>query len=114
MFILYGLKNCDACRKASAWLTAHGHSHRLHDLRSDGLDITLLTSWADSLEWENLLNRKSTTWRGLADTDKTGLDRDKALALMLAHPALVKRPLLAAEGRLLQGFTPDSYSQAFS
>ena len=111
MFILYGLKNCDTCRKASAWLTAHGHPHRLHDLRTDGLDAAQLKAWADHLGWENLLNRKSTTWRGLADADKSGIDRDKALDLMLNHPTLIKRPVLFTGASWVLGFSADLYAE---
>lgn len=112
MLTLYGLRNCDTCRKASAWLTTHGQSHRLHDVRIDGLDSHLLASWAAQLGWETLINRKSTTWRSLDDADKSDLDHGRALTLLLAHPTLLKRPVLAVEDRLVVGFTPDLYSQA--
>ena len=112
MLILYGIKNCDTCRKASAWLTAHDHPHRLHDLRTDGVDAAQVKSWADRLGWESLLNRKSTTWRGLADADKSGIDHDKALALMLTHPTLIKRPVLSTGVKLVLGFSADRYAEA--
>jgi len=111
MFALYGLKNCDTCRKASAWLTAHELSHEWHDLRAEGVDQAILTEWACRLGWENLLNRKSTTWRGLTETDRQDIDREKALALMLAHPALIKRPILVAGDKLLLGFVSDLYAE---
>lgn len=109
--VLYGLKNCDRCRKASQWLKAHGHAHVFHDLRNDGLDSSLLSGWADRLGWEPLLNRHSTTWRSLPEAERSGLDRERALTLMLSHPALIKRPLLVAGDRLLQGFSPELYAE---
>jgi arsenate reductase len=111
MSVLYGLKNCDTCRKAHAWLEQHGHACRLHDFRADGLEPALLEQWEQALGWEALLNRRGTTWRGLAESDRVDVDRAKALALMLAHPALIKRPILTADGKVLIGFSPDQYAQ---
>lgn len=111
MWILYGLKNCDSCRKAMAWLSQHGRAYRFHDLRADGLDALLLAGWVDQLGWERLLNRKSTTWRGLTQADTHDLNRDTALALMLTYPTLIKRPILVADDRLLLGFSPERYAE---
>lgn len=112
MITLYGLKNCDTCRKARAWLDQRGLSYRFHDFRSDGLDAGLLEQFEKELGWESLLNRRGTTWRGLSECGKADLDRSKALALMLANPALVKRPILTANGLTLLGFGPDQYAKA--
>ncbi len=112
MIILYGLKNCDTCRKASAWLTAQQWPHRFHDLRAEGLDPALLAEWERQLGWETLLNRKSTAWRQLPEADKAGLDRDRALILMQAHPTLIKRPILMAGTTVMAGFTPERYAAA--
>ena len=92
MVTVYGLRNCDACRRALKGLV--GTEHRFHDLRADGLEPALLSRWIRELGWEALLNRRSTTWRGLAEDDRSGLDAAKAEALMLAHPTLVKRPVI--------------------
>jgi len=89
---VYGLKTCDACRKARKALA--GRAHRFHDLREDGLDPALLDRWTAALGWEALLNRRSTTWRALDAAEKAGLDAERARGLMLAHPALVKRPVI--------------------
>lgn len=113
MLTLYGIRTCDTCRKASAWLTSHGHPHRVHDLRTDGLDRSLLETWTGLVAWETLLNRKSATWRSLDDAVKNNLDYNQALTLMQAHPTLIKRPVLTTEDQLVVGFTPDLYSQIF-
>lgn len=110
MIVLYGLKNCDTCRKARAWLDQQGADHRFHDFRADGLDPALLATLEQALGWETLLNRRGTTWRGLPEAERAGLDRDRALRLMLAHPALVKRPLLVAGDTTLAGFSPAAYA----
>ena len=104
MIAIYGLKNCDTCRKARKWLVEKEIEHRFHDVRSDGLDTATLTVWADALGWEKLLNRRGTTWRGLAASDKEGLDQATATALMAAHPALIKRPVFCISGQYALGF----------
>jgi len=104
MLILYGLKSCDSCRKALRWLADEGVEARLHDFRKDGLDKSLLARWSAAVGWESLLNRRSTTWRNLPEQDKAELDDERALALMQAHPALIKRPVIEFDGKVLIGF----------
>ena len=112
MLTLYGLKTCDTCRKARAWLDQRGLLYRFHDFRADGFDAATLERLEAAPGWEALLNRRSTTWRGLAESERAGANRDKALALMLAHPALIKRPVLECEdGRILLGFSPEAYGE---
>ena len=104
MITVYGLKNCDTCRKALKWLAAEGTAHRFHDLRADGLDPGTLYAWISELGWEVLVNTRGTTWRGLGDGEKTGLDANKAATLILAHLALMKRPVFDLGDRRLVGF----------
>ena len=104
MMTVYGLKSCDACRKALRWLAAAGKEARLHDLRADGIDEPLLDRWLDALDWQALLNRRSATWRSLPQAKRAPLDRARAVRLMLAHPALVKRPVFDVGGTYLVGF----------
>lgn len=106
---MYGIKNCDTVKKARTWLESKDLAYHFHDFRVDGLDAATLGCWRDALGWEKLLNKSSTTFRGLADDDKNGLDADKAAALMLAHPTMIKRPVLDVDGRLMVGFKPDLY-----
>ena len=106
---IYGIRNCDTVKKARAWLDGRGVRHNFHDYRADGLDPSLLRLWCDTLGWETVLNRASTTFRDLPDADKQGLDAGKAMALMLAQPSMIKRPVLDAGGRLTVGFKPERY-----
>jgi Spx/MgsR family transcriptional regulator len=101
---VYGLKNCDTCKKALAWLKNEGLAYRFHDVREDGLDRATLAAWIDEFGWETLLNTRGTTWRGLAGTDTAGLDAGKAAKLILAHPALMKRPLFDLGRHRVLGF----------
>ena len=107
MITVYGIKNCDTVRKALKWLEAEGVAHTFHDFRTDGLDAVTVKRWVDTLGWESVLNKRSTTWKELSDADKDGLDAARAVDLMVAHPTLVKRPVFEAKNVLLQGFTDD-------
>lgn len=109
---IYGIPNCDTVKKARAWLAARGVSHTFHDYRKSGVP-DLLNAWVAEAGWTALLNRAGTTFRKLAEADRTGLDEARAIALMRAHPALIKRPVLPWAGHLLIGFTPDSYAAVF-
>ena len=111
---IYGIKNCDTMKKARSWLEGRGVAYRFHDYRVEGLEPERLASWREALGWEALVNRSSATWRQLPDADKAGIDGDKAAALMLANPTLIKRPLLDVDGKLTVGFKPDDYEAIFA
>jgi arsenate reductase (glutaredoxin) len=107
---IYGIKTCDTMRKARAWLEAHAVPYVFHDYKVQGIDHGTLQAWAALVGWETLLNRAGTTYRKLPDASKADLDQSKAIALMLAQPSMIKRPVLEAEGRLIVGFSPETYS----
>lgn len=107
MIDFYGLKNCDTCRKARTWLDAKGIANVFHDIREADLDKATVASWSEQVGWERLLNRKSTTWRSLPDADKANVDEARAIKLMMAHPALIKRPVMACGGKVTSGFDAD-------
>src|ERR1700754_28755 len=108
---IYGIKNCDTMKKARAWLDSHGVAYVFHDYKIEGIAKDRLKGWADELGWETLLNRAGTTFRKLPDSDKEGLNERKALALMLAQPSMIKRPVLDLGGKLLVGFKPEIYAR---
>jgi arsenate reductase (glutaredoxin) len=108
---IYGIKNCDTMKKARAWLDSHGVAYGFHDYKAEGVDKDKLKHWCDELGWEALLNRAGTTFRKLPDGDKEGLNERKALALMLAQPSMIKRPVLELVGKLLVGFKPEIYAK---
>lgn len=113
MITLYGIKNCDTMKKARAWLDGHKIAYAFHDYKAEGIDRARLEKWAKALGWEVLLNRAGTTFRKLSDADKTGLTEAKAIALMLAQPSMIKRPVLEMGGKPIVGFSPESYAIAF-
>jgi arsenate reductase len=111
---IYGIKNCDTMKKARAWLDKHGVAYAFHDYKAVGIDRGKLEGWARETGWETLLNRAGTTFRKLPEADKTGLTEKKAIGLMLAQPAMIKRPVLEAGGKLLVGFKPEQYEKTFA
>jgi arsenate reductase len=107
---IYGIKNCDTMKKARAWLDARKVDYAFHDYKSAGIERGKLEGWAKKAGWETLLNKAGTTFRKLPDKDKEGLTEKKAIALMLAQPSLIKRPVLElGGGKLLVGFKPEQY-----
>ena len=111
---LFGISNCDTVKKARRWLDERGVAYRFHDVRKDGLDPARLQGWIDALGWEKLLNRSGTTFRKLPDDQKEGLDAAKAKALMLDQPAMIRRPLVDADGDLSVGFSADDWQRRFA
>jgi Spx/MgsR family transcriptional regulator len=106
---MHGIKNCDTVKKARAFLEARGTAYRFRDYKAEPPARAELEAWAARLGWEALLNRAGTTFRKLPDAEKEGIDRDRAIALMLAQPSVIKRPVLEAGDALLVGFSAEKY-----
>lgn len=113
MTILYGIKNCDTVKKAIKWLANNNLNPQLHDYRVDGLDPAWLAEMAEKFGWENLVNKRSTTWRGLDDEIKNNLNKELALKVLNEQPTLIKRPIVIADNVALIGFDEKEYQKAF-
>jgi arsenate reductase len=111
---VYGIPNCDTVKKARTWLDAHDLAFAFHDYKKAGIDQVALERWCDGLGWEAVLNKAGTTFRALPADNKADLTRDKAIALMLANPSMIKRPVLEGEGVLLVGFKPNLWATTFA
>lgn len=111
--IIHGIKACDTMKKARDWLDAHAVPYSFHDYKTQGIDRPTLEYWERQIGWEKLLNRSGTTFRALPDASKSSLNAEKAIALMLAQPSIIKRPVLAARGKLTVGFKPETYATLF-
>ena len=109
---IYGIKNCDTMKKARIWLDGRGMAYAFHDYKTEGIGRGVLQAWSKAVGWEVLLNRAGTTFRKLPDTDKAGITEARAIALMIAQPSMIKRPVLDVGGRLIVGFKPEIYAQA--
>ena len=110
---IFGIKACDTMKKARDWLDRRGVAYAFHDYKTLGVERGRLQAWARAVGWETLLNRSGTTFRKLPDADKQGLDEARAIALMLAQPSMIKRPVLDTGDGLVVGFRPETYAAEF-
>ncbi len=114
MITVYGIKNCDTVKKALKWLADHNIEHKLHDYRVDGLDNAFLQQAEAQFGWENLVNKRSTTWRNLDEDVKKTLSKATALSVLAENPTLIKRPIILQEGKALIGFDEKEYQAVFA
>jgi len=112
--ILHGIPNCDTVKKARVWLDQHGVAFAFHDYKKAGIDRPRLEAWVARHGWETVLNRAGTTFKKLSEAERADLDGDRAIALMLAQPSMIKRPVLDLGDRTLVGFKPEIYAAAFA
>lgn len=112
--IVYGIKNCDTVKKARLWLDGRGMVYAFHDYKTAGIERARLAAWCQTVGWEMLLNRAGSTFRQLPDSARQVADAGAAIALMLAQPSMIKRPVIEHEGGLLVGFKPDQYEQVLA
>lgn len=111
MIIVYGIPNCDTVKRARAWLTAHGVAHLFHDFKKQGVPADRLTAWQQAVGWEKLLNRQGTTWRKLdPQLQASTSDAASAQAVMLAHPSVIKRPVVEWGSAVTAGFDANGWA----
>jgi arsenate reductase len=111
---LYGIKACDTMKKARSWLDEHGVAYAFHDYKASAIDAASLQKWCDEHGWDKVLNRAGSTFRKLDEAHRQDLDQARAIALMLAQPSMIKRPVLDLGERTLLGFKPELYAQALA
>lgn len=105
---IYGIKQCDTVRKALRWLDAEGFEYQFHDFRQAGFSREILDSWLQTTNMDQLLNRRSTSWRNLSDVDKKNTDAEHLKLLLLENPTLIKRPVFVVGNTVIgPGFSPD-------
>lgn len=109
MMSLYGIKNCDTVKKARKWLETHNVDYQFHDFRTDGLDKKMLSSWVETLGWEAIVNKRSTTWRNLSEKEKDISTNAQAIKTLLENPTLIKRPVAVKNKTILLGFKEAEY-----
>ena len=111
MTIVYGIPNCDAVKKARAWLADHGQGYTFHDFKKQGVPREALALWVQTAGWEKLLNRKGTTWRALnIESRAAAVDAASAQLLMLAHTSVIKRPVVNWGHGITVGFDPQAWA----
>ncbi|MFC0117272.1 ArsC family reductase [Pseudoalteromonas xiamenensis] len=109
--IMYGIPNCDTIKKAKKQLEAQGVNFEFHDYRKDGVSDTLIKEFLTSLTWEELLNKRGTTYRQLSDEQKNNLNEQTVIELLVEYPAMIKRPVLVHNGKYLIGFNQKQYEE---
>lgn len=97
MLTMYGIPNCDTIKKAKKWLESEGIEYQFHDYRKNGIDQELVTTFFDKFTWETVVNKRGTTYRQLSDEQKSNLDQQVALTLLIEQPAMIKRPILLGD-----------------
>ena len=112
--IVYGILNCDTVKKARTYLDGRGLDYQFHDYKKAGVTQEHLERWSSVVGWEKLLNKAGTTFKKLPDADKADIDEAKAIALMLANPSMIKRPVVEGGKTLLVGFVPAVYDAELS
>ena len=112
--VLYGIANCDTIKKARRFLENKGVDYTFHDYRKDGIDNKLLNNFLAQLDWQDLLNRRGTTWRKLDDATKDNINKTTAKKIMLEQPAIIKRPVLLKDKKYYLGFSEASYKELFN
>jgi Spx/MgsR family transcriptional regulator len=112
---LYGIKNCDTVQKTMKWLTKHKKSFRFHDYKLSGIDESTLKSWCKQVGWEQLLNKRSTTWRELGDNVQATVTNEKAaIRIMLENNSIIKRPVITEGSTIVVvGFNEAEYAKKF-
>jgi arsenate reductase len=111
--VIYGIKNCDTMKKAFKWLKTAGHDFTFHDYKKQGLDEAVLRDAIAEHGWENVINRRGTTWRQLPDVVKESMDSDAAIKIAQDNPSIIKRPLLVHQGEIHLGFKDTAYAVIF-
>lgn len=112
--VIFGIKNCDTMKKARAWLDGKGIAYVFCDYKTGGVELGRLEGWSKKVGWESLINRSGTTFRKLPEPEKECLSEASALALMIANPSMIRRPVLEIGDQIVVGFNPDRYGQLLS
>jgi Spx/MgsR family transcriptional regulator len=108
---LFGIPNCDTVKKARKFLESEGIKYDFHDFRKDGVTEGMIQQWLGHIQWEELINKRSTSFRQLSDEQKSLLTEQKSYQLLIDNPTLLKRPIFDYAGTLINGFKPDQYQQ---
>mgnify|MGYP003626683345 FL=1 len=111
MIEIFGIKNCDTMKKAFRWLDANNIAYTFHDYKKEGLDEATAKAWVDKLGWENVINKRGTTWRKLEEETKNTMDNENAVHIMISQSSIIKRPLLKVDDSIILGFNIDEYTQ---
>lgn len=114
MIKLFGIPNCDTIKKTKKWLEQNNIDYTFHDYRKDGISTEMVSDFCQQLDWQQVLNKRGTTYRQLDDATKESLSAESVIALLVEHPAMIKRPILQKDNELYLGFKAEQYQSIFS
>ena len=106
MTILYGISNCDTCRKAKKWFDENKIQFIFFDFRKIELTRPQIEKWVDAMGLDALINRRGTTWRNLSEDRRETLNGSNCVDVLLDAPTLMKRPIIEINEKFLIGFNP--------
>ena len=110
LITLYGISNCDTVKKSRVWFDSRGIAYQFHDFKKQGVPELALRQWVETLGWEALVNKKGTTWRKLDATAQAAVvHAESAIALILAHPSVIKRPVVVQAEKITVGYMPEKW-----
>ena len=112
--ILYGISNCDTVKKAKNWLETHNIDYKFHDFRKQGLDANTINQWLQSVSWDKILNKRSTSWRNLDPSIQQTVNETNIVDLLIENPTLIKRPVMDVNDTITIGFNSDAYEGIFN
>jgi arsenate reductase len=109
--IVYGIPNCDTIKKTKDWLTKHKINFEFHDYKKEGISKAKLETWSKQVGWEILLNKKSSTWRGLSSTEQGKITgQPAAIKLMMENTSIIKRPVIElTNGTIVVGYDEEKF-----
>ncbi|GAK15469.1 LOW QUALITY PROTEIN: glutathione-dependent thiol reductase [Vibrio sp. JCM 19053] len=111
---MFGIPNCDTIKKSQEMVRSRGIAYDFHDYRKQGIDAEMVSEFCRALGWEQVLNKRGTTYRQLAQEQKDTLNEENAIALLVENPAMIKRPILKVNDQLHIGFKADQYASIFN
>ena len=100
MLKIYGLKNCDTCKKATKWLNAENITYEFFDIRNPAPNEDELKNWLNQIGDKILINRRSTSWRNLTEDQKNSNTDSAFLSLIIDNTTLIKRPVFVKNGQI--------------
>lgn len=112
--IIYGISNCDTVKKAKNWLDSHNLDYQFHDFRKDGINKDIINGWLNTVAWDKILNKRSTSWRNLDASTQQAINATNVVDLLVENPTLIKRPVLDVNDIITVGFNSDTYQGIFN
>ena len=111
MIKVYGIPNCNTVKKAIDWMKNNSIEFEFHDYKKKGVTQAKLKEWSKHFGWENILNKKGTTWSQLPKEDQANINTEKkAIDYLIENTSAIRRPIIEANGSYLIRFDEQQYA----